>query len=621
MGLLDVFLNPNDEQRRGLLGASAALLQAGGPSRVPISTGQALGSALQAYEQGVQSYQDRQQQQVLYGLKMQGLEGELADKDLLRGRQAAIASDLKKLRTGAPKDDATSPPAGYDTSYNGTPYTQTESQNVFAAAKGMNGYEPDKLNQVMALSRQGISAEQAAGLVFGGGAQQSPSSQAMASAMPGGPMSPKIGGPDWLQNYQQQAGDQMPAPQASSMQMPSTPQSGATQRVNHTQALVQRLMDEADIYASHEDFKGAKERYELAQKWMPEVKSIETVLQGDKPVRVITFKDGTEHVSEYGAKPDITEVDLNDRKKFVDKNRVAPGTEYMKGPSFSDRNAAARLQLERQNQNGGDDAASFTTQAIDNAAARYNVDGTLPPMGMGKAGAAGRTKILNRAAELKAGVDPAQQRLDQLNNKGDIAARNTAVRSFGVGKDGQAVQSANTALNHLATVRELAIAQKSGDVQAFNKVARALGAQFGQTAPTNLSAALIMVGPEISKAVVGVAGTGHERDQAIQALNPNGSPDQVISGTGVMEELFGGRLTEAKRTYKRTTKLDDFDSTMLSPAAQAVLSRAEKHANQAGGGAAPPAGGQFSVQAPNGKTFYFKTAKDMNNFKLTAGIR
>lgn len=248
-------------------------------------------------------------------------------------------------------------------------------------------------------------------------------------------------------------------------------------------------------------------------------------------------------------------------------------------------NAIKVTQMVSDRQDAADaGTTAFTPGAIDNAAARYNFDGTLPPMGMGKSGSAGRSAILNRAAELKAGVDPAQQRADQLNNKNEVAAQGSAIRSFATGKDGQAVQSANTALNHLETIQNLAAAQKSGNVQAFNKAARSLGAQLGQAAPTNLSAALVMVAPEISKAVIGAGGTGHERDQAIQALNPNGSPDQILGATQTMQELFGGRLTEAKRTYERTTKKTDFSGTMLSPAAQRVLDRAH-------GAAAPAAAG------------------------------
>lgn len=64
-----------------------------------------------------------------------------------------------------------------------------------------------------------------------------------------------------------------------------------------------------------------------------------------------------------------------------------------------------------------DSTNSFTPAAIDNAAARYNIDGTLPPMGMGKGGSAARSQILNRAAELVSGVSGTDQRVAQLTTK------------------------------------------------------------------------------------------------------------------------------------------------------------------------------------------------------------
>ena len=64
-----------------------------------------------------------------------------------------------------------------------------------------------------------------------------------------------------------------------------------------------------------------------------------------------------------------------------------------------------------------DSTNSFTPAAIDNAAARYNIDGTLPPMGMGKGGSAARSQILNRAAELASGVNGTDQRVAQLTTK------------------------------------------------------------------------------------------------------------------------------------------------------------------------------------------------------------
>jgi hypothetical protein len=545
-GLLD-FFNPQDPaKQQGLLSAAAALLQAGGPSRLPISTAQGIGAALGAYQQGTQDYQDRDLRNRALGqsfeindIKLQDAKSDLANQQLVRERDARVAARV---------------------------------------AKANSAQQPAQPGQ------------------------QTPAT----SVMYGGSAVPTPGMPDWMRPFQQQ---------------PTAPagQAGAP-RANMTDAVVQRMMVEAQARADEGDANGAAKLISDIQKLRPKFNTtLQKAIGVDGKLHYYQASDDGSPPQELalGVAPDLTEVDLGGTKQFVDKNAVAPGQVFKKTMTFADQQSAARLAFDKSQASSGDDASSFTAQAIDNAAARYNTDGSLPPMGMGAAAATGRTKILNRAAELKAGVDPVQQRLDQLNNKGDVAARNAAVRSFGVGKDGQAVQSANTALNHLDTIRQLAIAQKSGDVRAFNQVARSLGAQFGQTAPTNLNAALIMVAPEVSKAVIGAGGTGHERDEAIKALNPNGSPDQIISGTGVMQELFGGRLTEAKRTYERTTKLKDFDSTMLSPAAQAVLSRAEQHTSS-GAGAPGPAASKVATLSDIAAT---ARASGRSTAEVTAALR
>lgn len=219
----------------------------------------------------------------------------------------------------------------------------------------------------------------------------------------------------------------------------------------------------------------------------------------------------------------------------------------------------------------------FTPEAIGNAADRYNVDGTLPPMGMGKAGSAGRAAILNEAARRKAaeGISGTDQRIAQLGAKGEAQAKAASLRAYSAaGKEGQAIQATNTGLNHLETIEQLAQAQKNGQTQLFNSIANKLAAATGQPAPTNLAAAITMVAPEVSKAVIGAAGGQEERANFAKNFNPNGSPEQALQGIGVIKDLMGGRLTEAQRTYERTTGRKDFRASMLSPAAQRVLDKA-----------------------------------------------
>lgn len=344
-------------------------------------------------------------------------------------------------------------------------------------------------------------------------------------------------------------------------------------------ALAMRLVEKGHIDRAKPYFATAKE---LA----PKVKEIRELTTADgKTVVANMFEDGRppQVIDGYAPHdPKLTYQDIGGETLGLDpRGNVVVRFKHSERPGGRSRGAGG-------GEIGGVVSSPFSPDAIENAAARYNLDGTLPPMGMGKSGVQVRAAILNRAAVLASGVDPEQQRRQQVDFKGESGARNAAVRSFSTGKDGQAVQSANTALNHLVTVRQLAEAQRSGDARAWNKAARAFGTQFGVAEPTNLNAALIMVAPEISKAVVGAGGTGHERDQALKALDPNGSPDQIIGATHTMEELFGGRLTEAKRTYERTTKLTDFDTSMLSPAARAVLAR-------------QPHGADPGPEAPGGK--------------------
>lgn len=93
MALFDAFSNLSPDQTQGLLSAAAALLQAGGPSRTPTSFGQALGSGLQAFQQGVQGAQDRRAQQEqqrmnsrLLGLRIQDAESDIANQAASRAR-------------------------------------------------------------------------------------------------------------------------------------------------------------------------------------------------------------------------------------------------------------------------------------------------------------------------------------------------------------------------------------------------------------------------------------------------------------------------------------------------------------------------------------------------------
>lgn len=90
-GLFDLLGSSDPATQQGLLSAYASLLQSGGPSFRPTSLGSNLGGAVQAYQQGVQGYQDRELQKQLQSLRLKGLQGELDDQE--RARKKATALD------------------------------------------------------------------------------------------------------------------------------------------------------------------------------------------------------------------------------------------------------------------------------------------------------------------------------------------------------------------------------------------------------------------------------------------------------------------------------------------------------------------------------------------------
>jgi hypothetical protein len=97
------------------------------------------------------------------------------------------------------------------------------------------------------------------------------------------------------------------------------------------------------------------------------------------------------------------------------------GLERFQGAQIENMNAGRQLEARRLQQSGArlglDQQAQASTlnlspEATTNAAQLYNQTGQLPPMGMGKQGAAVRSSILNRAAELSGVTNLAANKAD-----------------------------------------------------------------------------------------------------------------------------------------------------------------------------------------------------------------
>ena len=280
--------------------------------------------------------------------------------------------------------------------------------------------------------------------------------------------------------------------------------------------------------------------------------------------------------------PKPVEQSTGQQKYFVDNNPNSP--------TYGQRTGAAPVQMEQTPDSKATDLRT-QTEGVANRANTIKVQTMIGARQdkadagevespeaiekMAKGIAAGRLAPMSSFAMLKPSGKAIMSRVLDINptyDAGDYLSKNKALRDYGTGTQGMAVQAANTGLNHLDTIEELAKAQKNGDTRMFNTIANRLAAERGSAAPTNLAAAISMVAPEVSKMVIGAAGGQEERAVFAHNFNPNASPEQTLGGISTMRELLGGRLSEAERTYKRTTGRDDFSTGMLSPAAQKVLS-------------------------------------------------
>ena len=135
---------------------------------------------------------------------------------------------------------------------------------------------------------------------------------------------------------------------------------------------------------------------------------------------------------------------------------------------------------------------------------------------------------------------------------------------------------------------------KNGDIRAFNHLAQEYAAQTGQTAPTDFDGVKLLVGDELSKAILGGAGALGDREEIQKSLSRVSSPDQLYSLVSKYTRLASGQLRGLEKQYQSSTGRDDFRKK-LEPRTLEVF---DKKSDEGGsksenpeGAAAPPATG------------------------------
>ena len=175
----------------------------------------------------------------------------------------------------------------------------------------------------------------------------------------------------------------------------------------------------------------------------------------------------------------------------------------------------------------------LSPEAIKDAAARYNLDGTLPPLGMGKQGLMVRNAILNTAADMAKGKDPTQQRVEQIDAKAAGQAR------------GQLEKNANnielaekTAVGSADMVLNSSDKYKRSDVQAFNGPLNEFRSKYGNdTNYTQFANNINTFKNEYVKVMTGSGqATDSARAEADHMINPTMTHDQVKAAISAMKQ-------------------------------------------------------------------------------------
>lgn len=335
-GLLDLF-GSEDPRQQGLLGLTAGILGASGPSRMPVSLGQVLGAGLGGFQDGQRQALARQQanQSLQLGdLKLRDAESDLKNQDMLRTRQANIAADLMKMGADGTQGQTTPMPA-----------PQSAAASFNSAVSGR------------------------------------------AVAPPALPSASQVGAP-----------------------------------ASQNEAAAARLMQEAQVYAKYGDFDGANKRYEAAIKLQPKYSTDFRMARGDdgKMHNYVLADNGTWKDTGLGVAPNVTEVDLGDRKQFVDKNSIAPNTILAKGMSpdaaASNRLGFARLNFDKAQANSGPDGL-LPDETVAMMAQQYRAGDTSVMQNLGR-GAQGAQNIIKLRNEI------ARQTVASGQGGADLAAKN-----------------------------------------------------------------------------------------------------------------------------------------------------------------------------------------------------
>ena len=180
-----------------------------------------------------------------------------------------------------------------------------------------------------------------------------------------------------------------------------------------------------------------------------------------------------------------------------------------------------------------------------------------------------------------------------IGGQADIASAKNAEKMFTTGQYGQNLTSVRTVGQHIDLYTNLVDSLQNGNVQTANAAAQKLAKEFGVSGPQTAESIAHIVGPEVSKAVIGNLSSAGERNEFSNMFSSAKSPEQIAQLKEYTHKLLGGRVQSIAATYndamKSTGRKFDYEGKGLG--------RYKPTEEETPAGTPPPAGqGGWSIR-------------------------
>lgn len=188
-------------------------------------------------------------------------------------------------------------------------------------------------------------------------------------------------------------------------------------------------------------------------------------------------------------------------------------------------------------------------------------------------------------------------------------------KAYSSGTQSKEINAINTAMGHVGVLGDAIDALNNNDVKALNRVANAVGVQFGKDNVTTFNTIVHRVGPEIAKAYIGAGGSAGERGADEKDFDPSLGTQQLKSNVGITAQLLRSKIGALQNQWdqNKAPSMPSFEQQFIMPEAKKQLDKWSPQGTSQSGG--------ISVKAPNGKTYQFKDQAAADAFKKAANIQ